>query len=261
MRNIALTITATTRPELLRETLHSFWVNMFAHCHYGVSMRVFINIDPKCRDEGVNTCVAPEMVDIIYKHFPDSLVYCNISLAPSFPKAFKLVWTYAMEQERWKPDYIFHLEDDWELMQDIDLLQMCKMMEEEPELLILRLSQFPTSAVLTKNWNRYLRWNGKYFQVAPGERGLLGFCGHPSLIKPYFVRKALQVLDGKGNPEKQIKGHNAIMKPVYEGHNFGVYSPQNSGPTIRDLGRPWMIKNGYRKQGPKATFKRWEQRT
>jgi hypothetical protein len=40
---------------------------------------------------------------------------------------------------------------------------------------------------------------------------------------------------------------------------YGVFAEQNQPPVIRDIGRKWMIENGYRKAGNKAFFTQWEE--
>ena len=41
---------------------------------------------------------------------------------------------------------------------------------------------------------------------------------------------------------------------------YGVYIKQNSAPMVKDIGRDWMIKSGYRKAGNKAWFDQWEKK-
>lgn len=264
MINIAITMTATMRPVVIHQTLESFYLNMLDSAHRAL-FKLFINVDPCFRaDPSTQRETASgfrRIVKMCGDFIPLHNIVANCSLDPSFPKAFKWVWEQAITQPNWEPDFIFHLEDDWELVRKVDLYDMITLMRErDPKLLILRLSQFPTGIRTSKHWNKLLNWNDEYFQVPDNLRGLLGFCGHPSLIKPFFVRQAIKVLDGEHNPEKHIKGHNPIMKPLYDNYKFGVYSPQQVGPTIKDLGRAWMIKNGYRKQGQKANFHRWEKK-
>ena len=247
---IAITMTATLRPTILRKTLNSFCSNCF-----NMDEVLIINIDPVGIHDTEHMCVTDTIECIISEYWSrrNSILYTP--LHASFPAAFKRVWQKAAQTDF---DYIFHLEDDWQLLRGVDLSDMIHLMEENEDLMILRLSQFPTGQNRTKNWNKWLYWTGEFFESKPEEKGLLGFCGHPSLIKREFVEAALKVLDGIHNPEKQIKGHNKIMKPLYDKGRFGVYSPQNCGPTVMDIGRPWMVKNGFKKQGDKANFTQWE---
>ena len=244
---IAVTMTATLRPSIVRRTLNSFCSNCF-----NMDEVLIINIDPVGNDSKYAEVYPTSMdcmEDAVLENWLKRLVVVNTPTTASFPAAFKWVWQRAITNTDF--DYIFHLEDDWQLLRGVDLSDMVRLMEENEDLLILRLSQFLTGQDRTKNWNKWLYWTGEFFEPKPEEKGLLGFCGHPSLIKREFVEAALKVLDGIHNPEKQIKGHNKIMKPLYDRGRFGVYSPQNCGPTVMDIGRPWMVKNGYKKQGDK----------
>ena len=250
---IAITMTATLRPSILTQTLSSFYSNCFNGDEY-----LFINIDPvglygSGLELGIEAAII-EIQDRIEEYFPMNKIVGRTPIVPSFPEAFKWLWNRVLDYDF---KYIFHLEDDWKLIRGVDLSHMISLMEKYPELLILRLSQFPTGDTKSKNWNKFIYWTGEFFEPVPSEKGLLGFCGHPSLIKREFVEAAVRVLDDTHNPEKALKGHNSIMKPLYEKGRFGVYSPQNVGPTVIDIGRPWMLKNGFRKAGDKANFTHW----
>ena len=176
---------------------------------------------------------------------------------PSFPKAFIWTWQQASHSDS---GCIFHLEDDWELLRPVDLAKLFLLLHLYPDLSILRLSAFPSTANVCKNWDKFLYWNGTFFEVSPDLRGLLGFAGHPSLIRKEFVRTVLPWMDDTANPEKQIDGKNKYFGGYLRAHRYGVYIGQDSPPLVRDIGREWMIKAGYRKQGSKAWFTQWEKK-
>jgi hypothetical protein len=180
-----------------------------------------------------------------------------VQFAPTcgFPAAFKYVWEEALN---YYPDFILHLEDDWCLNRYVDINHLLGLFTKYPDLGILRLSAFKSSIDKTKTWNKFTHWNGDFFEIAEQDRGLLGFAGHPSIIRPEFVKLAVKTLDPTRNPEKQLKGRNKILRPYFESHRFGVYNEQNAGPLVTDLGRRWMLANGYRKAGSKAHFTTWQ---
>ena len=94
-----------------------------------------------------------------------------------------------------------------------------------------------------------------FFEIPKEERGLLGFTGHPSLIRQSFINEVAPKLNPESNPEKQIKGKNKKFKHLFQDpYRYGVWGVRGKGPIVRDIGRKWMIKNGYRKKGSKAYF-------
>lgn len=245
---IDITITATSRPEILRRTLSSFCKNMF-RTHMDLVNNVFINIDP------VGTHSQQDTVMVCKEFFTPGKVVSRLPSTPSFPKAFCWVWSEALSTNS---GCVFHLEDDWELLRPIDIRQMFILLHIYPDLALLRLSAFPSGNHIMKLWDKMISWNGTFFEVPPNLRGLLGFCGHPSLIRKEFVQHVLPHLDDTKNPEKQIKGNHPEFGQYILSHRYGVYQLQDKRATVRDIGRQWMVENGFRKSGSKAWFTEWE---
>lgn len=245
---IDITITATSRPDILRRTLKSFRDLMIGP-HMDAINNVFINIDP------VGTHTQRETANVCGEFFPVRKLTIHMPPAPSFPKAF--IWTWAQTLNT-NSACVFHLEDDWELLRSIDLQQLFILLYLYPDLALLRLSAFPSGTHIMKCWDKMISWNGTFFEVPPNLRGLLGYCGHPSLIRKEFVKTVLPHLDDSRNPEKQIKGGNTVFGKYILEHRFGVYQPPDTMATVRDIGRMWMVENGFRKSGPKAWFTQWE---
>jgi len=253
MLKIDITTTATLRPELLEKTLDSFWENLFQN-HTEIDFRLVINIDPIGQVESYPGCmqtIYTHMCNYCFSIFPNSLI--NFPEKANFAKAFKWCWGNV----RPDADFVFHLEDDWQLLRQVDLTQMIFLTEKYPRLIILRLNAFTSKECTTKNWNLLLNWNGDFFEVSQSLKGTVGFCGHPSLINAGFVRGAAKYLDGIHNPEKVMKGRHPHFGPILHSAELGVFSEQNSLQQIKDLGRKWMIRNNYRKWGSKAFFTEW----
>src|SRR5713226_7823881 len=101
---IELTIVAARRPSLLARTLDSFHQHLFRHFNFS---RALINIDPVWGDQKRSD----ECVELLNKNFPDPTVFTPESAG--FTAAVKRVWSAT------KADFIFHLEDDWLLNEDI----------------------------------------------------------------------------------------------------------------------------------------------
>ena len=238
---IDITITATQRSEVLERTLASFKSNLFNNA----DARMIINIDPVGPDNGfANT------LTVAKKYFP--VQYIRTPETPSFSKAF--IWTWRQTCS----EFVFHLEDDWELMRPVSLKRMIEIIKNNPDLAVLRLPFKPSGKTSMKNWRYFFPWNGEFFECPETLKREVGFCGHPSLIRGKFVDNIVKYLDETKNPEKQFHhGPPELMKEI-DRWRFGVFANQNQQPAIRDIGRKWMIKHNYKKAGSKAFFTQWE---
>lgn len=245
---IDITITATLRPGVLEKTLSSFHTRMFKPTMHLIN-NVFVNIDQ------VGPGTVNSVTDVCEKYFPRRKLTIRTSAKPSFPKAFIWTWSQTLSTNS---ACVFHLEDDWELLREVNLQRLFLILYLYPDLASLRLSAFSSGTHIMKCWDKFISWNGTFFEIPPNLRGLLGFCGHPSLIRKEFIQYVLPHLDDTKNPEKQIKGGHSVIGAYINGHRFGVYQEQDSPAMVRDIGRQWMIKAGYRKSGSKAWFTQWE---
>ena len=246
MDKLDITMTAVRRPEIIYKTLSSFVNNLFDKESLKKS-QLIINIDPVGEaKESIGT-----IKDICFSFFFDRVIY-RIPDVPNFSAAFKWVWRQT------DANYVFHLEDDWELVRPINLKEIINVLGSEPDLALIRLPMFKSGIKEMKNWNRFYSWNGKYFECPEELKRSVGFCGHPSIIKKSFVESVVPFIDTKLNPEKQFHhGHVEIMKTV-DKYRYGVWGPQNSEPAIRDLGRDWIKDKLWQKKGAKAFFTEWE---
>ena len=241
-------MTATKRPEIIERTLRSFKANLFRN----LPAKLIINIDP------VGPGSYQDVMDVAGEYFKIKTV--NFADKPDFSKAFKWVWGQS------DSDLCFWLEDDWELVRPLSLTDMIEVMFETPDLATLRLNWKPTQKWAMKNWRFHFLWvpvsvssgESGFFECPRKDRREVGFCGHPSLINGLFVRRCARLLDTKFNPEKQFHGGNdKLVKEVIK-WRYGVYGGQESPHSVIDIGREWMIKNGFRKKGNKAWFLEWE---
>jgi hypothetical protein len=103
---IDITMTATRRPAILLKTLDSF----FSGCFNPIAnrCRIIINVDPAGED--IPSYEMSKIVEIYCQKYSISM-----PMTASFSKAFKWCWTQT--QAPW----IFHLEDDWELLKKLML--------------------------------------------------------------------------------------------------------------------------------------------
>jgi hypothetical protein len=252
MQDFDITTTATLRPELLKRTLNSHIEYLFKEdIQYG---RLIINID-MVGAEGIKEQQKKlqEIYNII-DGLPIRSYFLNLCNTPNFAKAFFWCW------DKVECNFVFNLEEDWEMTRPIDFKQMMNIMEEDERIVHLRLSSFVSTTQTCKNWNKFTEWNGKFFEVAKEDKCVIGWAGHPSLNKSDFMRRVIRLLDRNKNPEKQIKGrrYNHPINDIISSSTFGVFTPQNSPKVVLDIGRKWMIENGYSKKGSKAFFTEWK---
>lgn len=237
--------TATLRPGILDRTLASFRKHLFRE---GLAeYRYIINVDPA--GEG---CPAEDVLAVARRHF-DEVVF-NAPDEPNFPRAVRWCWMQL------RSEYMFQLEDDWELLEPIDLSDMARIMDERPALAQLRLSMFPGKGTperpLLRQWNRYIDWNGEFFEVPRERKRSLGYCGHPAIMRSAFIERVRGHLVDRWCPEKTLKGHSALMRHILAQWEFGVYHQPFARPTIRDIGRRWRAEQGwYKHRG--HSFHRW----
>lgn len=236
-------MTAVRRPEILKRTLYSFYKSCFAPVID--KCRLIINIDPIGDD-----MASHDLYHIITAYFDHYIM--GMPMTSSFPKAFKWTWDHV------SAPWVFHLEDDWELLDTVDLCAMIEMMEKFPQLASLRLPFFPSTKNNMKNWNLFFPWNGHYFSCPSNLRKTAGFCGHPSLLRGGFVRNCTPLIDISLNPEKQFHGgNNPLIKEVLR-WEYGVYGKPNRPRIIKDIGIEWRNANKFKKAGSKAFFTEWE---
>lgn len=246
MTPLDVTMTATLRHEVLEETLASFRMNLFKN-H---PIRLIINIDP------VGDSTVDDVLKVCEKYI-DFRTEWNAPDTPSFPKAFRWVWSKVSSP------VVFHLEEDWALLREVDLdVRLLFTMAVIQDLAILRLPFFKSGIDSMKNWNLFFPYNGLYYECPQELKKRVGFCGHPSLIRKDWIvsvrdhltddfnpEKALQFSDKRGDPELQAK---------IEAWNYAVIGKPGDDKYIDDLGRPWMARHPeWRKKGNKSFFTEW----
>jgi hypothetical protein len=241
---LEITTTATRRPDVLDRTLKSFKENML----HDYPARIIINIDPV----GYN-CLGVDIVDVCSKYFKE--VKYRLADKPNFTEAFLWVWKQVTG------NFVFHLEDDWELLDNVDLSVMITCLEINKNLALLRLPAFRSDKHNMKCWNKFLDWNGQYFEVQEADRRRIGFAGHPSLIKREWIQKILPHMTTDKNPEKQLQfpEHNSasMLREILK-WRYGVWAFPERPALIKDIGREWIAKHGWQKKGNKAFFMEWE---
>lgn len=224
------TTTAMARPGVLNNTLKSFSRNL-----RGLNLkdcRMIINVDPLPPDKAKRK----DVVKVARKYFKE--VKHNYPSEANFTAAVNWVWSNA------ETEYIFHLEDDWELIKPISVPKMLKYFEKNKELIQVIL--------------RAYRYAYKTCALSP------------SIIHRKMYSAIGGNLTSAVNPEAQLRGerHGIIMptRSRKKGHSHKrlivVYPEKIKNVVLRDLGRAWINKTSYRKSGggKKARFTTWEKK-
>jgi len=245
MNNISkidITMTAVLRPAILAETL----VNIRKHvCKDNCDgYRLILNIDPIGED------VDPlKVVKIAKKNFKD--VIYNISEKPSFPHAVKWTWSQV------EAPYVFHWEDDVNILHDIDVDDMISILKKYKELSSLRLYKAVTPAkkrfyTFACTWN----YHKEGFYMANDWKKQFGL--NPILIKSEFVNEAVPRMIDTTNPEKQFRYSQEYMRPLIRKWKYGLYTKPGD-PRMIDgrKGQSWKNKMGVDKPGGGKTFTEW----
>jgi len=211
VKKIDITITSTIRPELLYITLYSFKSKLLKN---NFKYRIILNVDP-IGDDNYNQ---QKILDITSIFFND-IIY-NFPKEPNFPKA--VIWCW----KQVKSDYVFHLEDDWYLIKDINLNSMINILDRNLNMASLKLSQ-------TKQKEK----NNQIEDFIYHEKLSL----NPTLFNGKFIKNIVQLLNNKINPEKQLCYNisNKRTQYIYK-WKHAIYTKEGNEILIMDTGRDWL---------------------
>lgn len=236
--------TATIRPDLLERTLHSFSRLLAQHDRW----RLLLNVDPIGRKDKTRR----DVVDVAKQYFDE--IVLNLPKEPSFPAA----WFWCVEQV--ENEFVLWLEDDWELLLPVDLIEMIAIMRENEDLASLRLPRWEAAERTFRQWNRkkLVGWNGRFMEIPEDHRRSCGYSNNPSLTRRDFLKPMLPHFHGPTDPEKQIAGFNLVLRPWVAYWRYGVYQAPEGPIAVRDIGEEWRKANSWGKGKNKVQFKTWE---
>lgn len=207
------TTPATIRPDILDQTYSSFHKNL-----QGVDFkqsRLLINIDPLPQGE---ISRIPEMIKVAQKYF--GTVEANRPKIANFSRAINWLWTKANR------DFIFHLEDDWELMRPVDLGEAMQLMRDKPFLQQVRL-----------------RWK-------KSNKFVYGYA--PCLIRRKMYEAVAGKLSKLADPEKQLQDYRKMgIFPAVVGTTV-IGWPDKI--VIRDIGREWRDSRRIKKDNKRGCW-------
>ena len=241
---IDITMTAVIRPGLLDETLSTISEKV---CKDRDGFRLIINVDP------IGENIKPMKVIKVARKYFDDVVF-NIAQMPSFPRAVKWVWSQTTAP------YIFHWEDDVNILREIDVDHMIKILKENKNLSSLRLyrDKTPRNRKAFTTFNCKWMYNEEGFYVAKDWRKQFGL--NPILIKSAFVKEAVKRMVDHTNPEKQFRYSQEYMRGLIKKWTYGIYAKPGDTRLIDGRkGQKW--KNKMRLDKPKGkTFLKWEKK-
>ena len=247
-KKVLILTPATIRPDVLNHTYRTFKDLMFIrlamdpedvqrnpHSEIGAirfDYRVAIHVDP------VGGLEDPaDVISVAQQYFPLAFAQVNSTPHNSLAFAFYRLWSIAAKLDY---EYVFYLEDDWELLMPVSLARMISIMDRYPNLATLRLPFRPTADKHSKNWRHIFPFNGDYFECPEEDKPHIGWCGHPNLVRRAFIFETLRWLHPYGCPERQMKGFwGNDMSRVIMKWDYGVYGTTNQGEAIKDIGRKW----------------------
>lgn len=217
---LSFSTTAMVRPSIIEQTYSSFQKRT------GLDFKKFslrLNIDPA---PSVSEKKAMEVVNIARRYFGH--VDFNLPKSCSFPKAVKWCWNDV------KTPYLFHLEDDWRLMKDVNIGAMINILDSNSHIHQVCMRAY-------------------YHQK---DLGLL-----PHIIRSETAMKFAKFLKDDVNPEIQLKSGeckdesgNQVCCP-----RAAIQYPDNPSDTlIKDLGRFWMKSTHMIRPG--NFFTAWERK-
>ena len=220
MDKIDITMTATIRPSILDKTLSSFCANLFKDTD---RCNLILNIDNIGEEKP-----REEVLKVASKYFKNIIV--NYSVEPNFSKA--VIWAFSQTTEK----YVFNLEDDWILLKPINIDLMIECLEKYYSLVSLRLN---------KDKLESQKSTGDYILSPLNMLSL-----NPTLFKGDFIRSVYPLMNPNLNPEKQLrKDHKTERGKYIAKWNYGIYTKETSSIVIIDIGRNWIKKTKYFKDG------------
>tara|TARA_B100001778_G_C18597478_1_gene635526 strand:- start:1140 stop:1766 length:627 start_codon:yes stop_codon:yes gene_type:complete len=207
--NVSFTTTACSRPEILRKTYESFSSNLTG-IDFSKST-LYINIDPvpEAEKQQATLEVAKSFFGNVVHRTPDK---------PNFTAAVNWLWSQA------DSDYIFHLEDDWELLRSIGMNDVLKRFDD-PDILevAFRAYKYPYKSL----------------------------CLSPSVWRKSLYKRFAGKLNEELNPEVQLRVDGIFPKNI---------TCMGKRPIIKDTGRPWLSKSDFQRPKTKARFTSWEKK-
>jgi len=206
-----VTTTAMIRPELLERTYESFSKGL-----KGLNFKestLFLNVDPAPKGRDPNT-----VVKVAKKFFGEVVV--RIPNECNFCKAVQ--WCFKNARGK----YFFHLEDDWILLESVDIQDVINTLDTQ---------------------NRTAR-HRKYVSIAL--RAYRGWSENialaPSVFYTKFANRVAPLFNTDLNPEEQLRDAFHVGIKIVEHDEYSLRYPhlKMKRKIVRDIGRKWQRVHG-----------------
>jgi GT2 family glycosyltransferase len=216
-------MTATSRPDIIERTIQSFTRNLIGIDYQEVFFLINLDNVPHMDHKEIEE----KIESIMIKYCPYYMLI--IQDTPNFTAAINRLW-YLVNAE-----YIFHLEDDWLLMETVHIDKLVEYFNKNPNLMQVALRAYDYE------YNKLVL--------------------SPSLIHRRAFKSIAKKLDESQNPEIQLRGENfGIFMPTEASNNKGLvtaYPFNKSHIIVKDIGRSWIKKTEYQKPDKKFKFTSW----
>jgi hypothetical protein len=259
MQDINLTITSVIRPDLLQKVLESVSDKIFLKTSTKYQISAIVNVD----SIGDPLYSAIDVINVVNKFFP--VIYANISSKPCFTKAVKSVWRNSFSK------YVFHLEDMWLFLEDINLESLIEILDNHPKIACINLhkvvladgSQEPGFYKSYKDDKKYRKL---FLEI---EKPLLS----PGLWRGEFVRNFSHIMNDVDNPELQLWGDKKMSRDSLADEktkeflgkwDYAIFSGNWLLPFWRcrkqvvslEDGRKWKRRHKFYKENPWSSWKK-----
>ena len=237
--NIDISTTSTIRPSILDRTLNSFCSKIFNR--EDIDFRLIINIDFIGETAKYSR---EDVLDVAKKYFKN--IKYNYSDTPSFTKSVKWCWSNV------DAGYVFHLEDDWVLNENIDIKKLINVINDYENLAMIRLYKGKMAHNMKPFDSSYIKNEHKNMIRLLPKRA----CLNPGLFVKKYIQEASQIMVDNLNPESQLCYGCSGIKHIDDFINKWEYSVYGyDRRVVTDIGREWRRRNRINR---KPDFMKWE---
>lgn len=219
-------ITSSSRPQLWPY----FWESFKKMCIIRQPYRVTVHEDFVYSDRSVKTI----------KYLEHLKSKGEIQVIDQDAPAKGLGWTLDYYiKNRFKSNYVFYMQEDWEFERPIDIDQITFTMDKHPKINLIFFNKIRNSGVINKQEQKEYTYDRLKCCLYHGWAFLPGIWRLP------FVRKHWQYSSYKpeGNFTNSFGNHDQRSSVAYCEKNIGayIYGPQGDSRYVRHLGNDWRM--------------------
>jgi hypothetical protein len=227
---IDLCIVSTLRSEILSRTLDSFK----KHIKYSGQFNIIANIDLVPVSDVKTAKVELFKLMSVFEEFSDDKFYLlenyMFNATGNFANAVRKLWFSTTSK------FVFHLEDDWEFISDINIDELIWSMDDNLQ---------------KSDYCRFPKIN------APHIRCLKKPALQPSLWRGDVVRALSREIGIDKDPEKQLRigSYNSGIDNILKKMSIGGFLDYSTSACCKDIGREWRDKKRLSKWSAKEPEK------